>query len=103
MAGPKCPDCGRREADGHADGCRRADDDYRPCMVCRPPPDASEQVDMASDLSRLPFCDDHDPSDLRAKWERDKERMDEERRAARYRDADDVKEDRMEGDHDGPD
>lgn len=54
--------------------------DQKPCMVCRPPDKVAGRFkEVGSDLSRLPYCDDHDEDDLRAKLEHDEERREQER------------------------
>lgn len=48
-------------------------------MVCCPPDKiAGRFKEVGGDLSRLPYCDDHGPDDLRAKLKRDDERRHEE-------------------------
>jgi len=78
MSGPKCPDCGRRQADGHHAFCRRRRGDDRDyCIVCNPPVPGRRRsafVDHVDDLDALPYCDSHDVDDLRATLERDDER-----------------------------
>ena len=56
-----------------------AEDDQQRCMVCCPPDKVAGRFkEVGSDLSRLPYCDDHDADDLRAKLERDEDRRQQE-------------------------
>ena len=75
-----------RGRDSEAD---RTDDDppgdRRRCMVCCPPDKVAGRFKQANgDLDRLPYCDDHDADDLRAKLEVDRQRRDEATEADRY-------------------